>query len=380
VFHSRNQHATLEQERPRVEALLQRYPGPFASAMAADFERTVACLRGTRYELKEDDFAFRRLGEQRVEDIRGRARTAWAEAQARIAAERMEPFPTIDPVFGDRASVAGKVVVLPPLTGRDVIIEANRVWNVAGDPRRGHYFVDRQGPAMQRMFDTEFRYKRTVTGRIKDERTIIGRIGPDPLLLVRDNRAVYGLEVVPEGVLSGDQLFIDLTTIDAEGESPFAGEDTLMRVQDIAVPDDASPRTIMEAFYRALKLGSEKVWSSLYANWHATRYDTHPAYNALWSIPIHWFEPEWVRTRSRLQDKLYDVRVVDEGEPYVLLQQDELPGAPLIEEVEVEVEHIGRFGDEYLAFKELGLNRLWYLQRVARGPWRIAWHNGRHSI
>ena len=369
----------LEKERERVTAMRTKYPGPFSDRLHEDFEATIEVLRGRRYELTDEDLAYRRLGEQRTRDLAEAAKQAWAAALTRYAADRIEPFPSIHPVKDDRAKVVGKVVVFEALTNRDVFVEAGHGWYAVGGDRKGWYYIDRRSAAMSRVFDAEYRYRKCVIGRIEDKRSIIGRILPDVKLLVRDDRAIYGLEVEPIGVISGDQLFVDLATVDARGESPFAGEETLKRVDAIELPNDAAPRQIMDAFFRAIEEGDEKVWGSLYADWHASWTESHPSFDAMWAVPPHWKQSEWTRTRTKLE-KVYDVRITHVGKPYVYLTEGLVAGIPLVEEVEVLVDHVGKFGDEWRQFKEQGLNRLWHLQRVAGGPWRISWNRGRHGI
>jgi len=108
---ARNTRALLAQhlkEQERIEALRAKYPGEFAETVAADFVRTIECLRGRQYELTDADIAFRRLGEQRQNEIADAGRRAWAAACERHAADRIEPFPTIDPVYSDRSQVAAR--------------------------------------------------------------------------------------------------------------------------------------------------------------------------------------------------------------------------------------------------------------------------------
>ena len=72
-----------------------------------------------------------------------------------------------------------------------------------------------------------------------------------------------------------------------------------------------------------------------------------------------------------------DARVVWVDDVVALTSGQEFDGAPKIEEVEAEIEHIGVVDPkaatpEYRAFKDVTVNRLWRLQRINGGPWRIA--------
>jgi len=52
-FNNRRELSSFLDEKARVDYLQQHYPGPFADAVAADWERVRACLAGTRIELTE---------------------------------------------------------------------------------------------------------------------------------------------------------------------------------------------------------------------------------------------------------------------------------------------------------------------------------------
>ena len=55
------------------------------------------------------------------------------------------------------------------------------------------------------------------------------------------------------------------------------------------------------------------------------------------------------------------------------------PGAPRIERVQVEVDHVGLFDAEYRGFADVTVHRMWTLQRLNGGPWRLA-ANSRNGI
>jgi hypothetical protein len=56
----------------------------------------------------------------------------------------------------------------------------------------------------------------------------------------------------------------------------------------------------------------------------------------------------------------------------MLLTGAEFVGAPRVERVTAELEFIGSFEGEYRSFSRVGLSRVWELQRVNGGPWRVA--------
>jgi hypothetical protein len=75
-------------------------------------------------------------------------------------------------------------------------------------------------------------------------------------------------------------------------------------------------------------------------------------------------------------DKVYDVEIVDEGLVQQMTTGKEFKGAPIVEQVLVEVEHIGKFAEGYRPFTGVDVRRVWALQRVDGGPWRITERRG----
>ncbi|HWU88009.1 MAG TPA: hypothetical protein VN253_12070 [Kofleriaceae bacterium] len=355
------------EEKPRVDLLVKKYPGPFASSVKADWEQVRASLVGRRYQIADRDLEYRRIGEQRAAEIATAATRARASFLASVKAETIPAFPAIDPILGDRMKVTGKIVVLPEITSRGWISEAGHGWLTARD--RGWYFVDAETRDARRMFEAQYRYQKYVRPQLSETYAIIGRIKPNPKMLVSDGRAVTGLEVTPIGVTIGGALFVDLR-VDKAGVSPFAGEDALVVPKQPALRDDATPRQVMDAWVAALKAGEETTWKNLYATWEAENWKEegvlyHPYYE-------HRLDDDWVRARRLILDTVYDLQVIYVSDPRRILTGKEFPKAPVIEEVTVEVDHVGRFDGEYHAFTDVNVHRVWLLQRRDGGPWRIA--------
>jgi hypothetical protein len=359
-------------EQARIDYLTKNHAGAFATAMREDWERTVESLRGRRYELTDEDVAWKRLGEERVAEISALGAKAREAMLAKLKPETIEPFPTIDPIRGDRASVAGKVVVLPNITKREWVAEGGRIWFSFGDARRGHYFMSLRSPAAGRMFDAQYRYQLAVSPRVPEGHLIIGRISSDPAMLVVNDKAITGLQIEPLAATVGDRFFVDLTSPNEQGESFYIGEEALMRVEPVVVPDTASPAEVIAAYYRCLQTGMQQASEKLFTSWHAARDTTRPRYDPGWGAPSHRLMQQFNDGRRRMLEKVEAVRVVGTGEVEVIVKGDEFPGATLIEEVDVEVDHIGLFDGEHRAFCDGFLCRVWWLQRREKGPWRIA--------
>jgi hypothetical protein len=132
----------------------------------------------------------------------------------------------------------------------------------------------------------------------------------------------------------------------------------------------------MEALVAALKAGDQETWKALFADWLHVPGEGSPLYYSYYPYPPGRLGEDWIASRRVILDPVHDVRVMWAGEATMVLRGDEFPGAPRIEEVAVELEHIGLFEGEYRAFSELRVHRTWTLQRRNGGPWRITSRQG----
>lgn len=369
-FANRYELDQLRALKPRLDLLKQKYPGPFADSVAHDYARIEASLLGNRYELTAADLAYRSAVEQRVAAVTAagiKAREAFLAARA---ASRIEPFPAIDPLTGNRRSVKGKVVVLPTLGGKDFLMEAGRCFMLAGDRKQGRYFIDCEAPATRRMFESALSYQRLVDPKIGRSYALIARITGEPMMLTLDAKETLGLEVELLGATIGDRMFVDLTVQDGK-RSRFAGEAALLTAGEPRLAAGATPVQVMEAFVRAVKAGQEETWTGLFATWRAERRAGYVAY--LPSVPLPRTLPStWVTARNLILDRVHDVRVVWVGDVEKLMTGKEHAGAPVVEQIAIEVDHVGKLDGEYRTFSTVAVNRRWLLQRVNGGPWRIA--------
>lgn len=356
-------------EKPRVDYLVTHYPGPFADAVKADWQRVHDVLLGPERTLTAKDLEYRTLGDQRAAAIKRIAGEARQRFVSRYEKQSVAPFPSIDPIHGDIGSIAGKVVVLPELGPRDWISEAGHGYLVAGDRQRGYYFIDSRSAPMKRVIKAQYLYQELVSPELRETYAIIGRVLPDPTLRVVGGTAVPGLAVEVLGATVGGAMFVDAQIVE-DGESPFAGKETLSALGAKAPAEDASPRQVVSAAFEALKLGNQEAWARLFAPWHLSIYGP----GRIYYDPTYYHKApvdHWVTARRLILDRVYHVNVVDEGIVHRVTTGKEFPGAPVIEEVEVEVEHIGKFPEGYRPFTSVDVKRLWKLQRVNGGPWRI---------
>jgi hypothetical protein len=270
-----------------------------------------------------------------------------------------------------REKVAGKVVVLPPFGRGSQWQEGRKHWFAAGDDRQGHYFVDAHSDAMERAFAADWRYMKLIDPKPKYPYSIIGRIGPDPKMVVKDGRAHTGLHVEPIAVTVGDDaVFVDLTR--REGDlSRYAGEPEVPPLPTLSPA--LSPAEVIQLFFSALKRGDQATWTACFATWSVRNYGPGQIYYSPHDPPHGpGLEREWVRAREAILGPVYDVRVAAVDPLEILVTPELCPGAPTVEQVVVEVDHIGLFDGVYRAYSNSRLHRVWPLQRRNDGPWRIA--------
>lgn len=362
----------LLEGEPRLAVLREKYPGPFTDAVLADFATIRAALEGTKYELSPEDLAFRRLDEERVDEVRGFLEAARTEFLGRFRADILETLPPLDLLSPQRAALEGKILVLPPITPREWVTESMHNY-FAKQFGNTWCFVDTEAAAAQRMQIATRRYQQFVTPNLREDYAIIGRIGAQPRLVVVNGRAVIGLDLEAIGATVGDRFFVDLTVV-SNGQSPFAGEDKVTRSHSEPPAPDASPQAVLEALFAALKVADKSAWLALFATWRAVRNDGGPPiYYPHWSRSL---DSTWEDARRKLQERVCDIRVLWTDVPRVVVRGDEYPGLPRIEEALIEVEHVGPRAGGYYGFSNVGLTRVWTLQRVDGGPWRVTSENG----
>jgi hypothetical protein len=356
------------ERKPRVDALAARWPGAFATAALADWEAVRACLDGPAVTLPPDALEFRRAAEERAAQVKAAALAAWDASVAAAKPTTIPAFPAIHPIRGDRASVIGRHVVLPPLGNRDWIAEAGHGWFVAGNDADNRYVIDAEGPQAVAMLRARNRYQKLVTPRVDAKFQFLGQVAEAPRMLVINERGRFCLELTPTAALLGDSVFVDLR----QAEPEFAGEAAL-RVPMGAMPrDDADPAAVMQALITAAKAGDQALWNALFGTWRIERRpDGRPQLQTNASVP----DSAWVQARAGLMSRVLDARVSWVGDPRLVLDGTAYPGAPRIEEVDLEIDHVGRFPEGDRIFTDTTVRRLWQLQRVdlgqGFGPWRI---------
>jgi len=365
-YNSRNELEWYIEQKPRIDLLLEKYPGPFADVMHDDWTKGMELARGKHADLGAAELEYRALGARRVEIAKGEAAKAWPAALQALAGEMMAAFPA--PSALDRAGAVGKVVELPAITMRSFLNDLGVSFAAIGSPSDGYYFVLLNQPAFRSLYVVESRYRGQVNPRLDERYRFIARVLDDPQMFTVNSRPAMGLTVEPiAAMVGGDEVFIDLRT------SPprFAGEEVLSAFASI-VRDDTSPASVIEAMIQAIKTGDDKTWTSLFAPWKVMsgkggRTIIDPSYSADTSR----FMSDWERSRRLIMGEVYDARVDKVEKVRRVLERSTENGLPNVDQVVIWVDHYGLFDDEYRAFQNINVHREWTLQRLDEGPWRI---------
>jgi hypothetical protein len=280
----------------------------------------------------------------------------------------VDALPKLDLVRDDRAPVAGKAIALPGLTWRESVKDADRSVFVAS--HSGYYcYVTANQPSMQTFWSRLAEYQARIQPRVTEQYDVIGRTGGTSLVVTPRDGAKIGLNIEVLAVRVPGHFFADVT-----GEATsFAGAECAAALGASAPKDDASPSEVMRAYVQAVKLGDDRLWLSLYADWVAWSGDERPYYRAF--APYKNFMPDYTRARDLMLHKVAHGEPVWESEPAVVLRGDEFDGAPRIEQVHVLMDHIGQFEKGAHVFCTTELTRVWVLQRRNGGPWRISSRN-----
>jgi hypothetical protein len=355
-------------QKDRIGFLSRTYPGPFADAMQRDWERVRDLLAGTAVALTPADLEYRELGEKRIAVAKDAAARAWESFLAGRKPETIDPFPAV-PVE-KREKVAGRFVVLPRSTYRDIIGDLGRAYAVIGSPVDGYYFVVLDTPDLYRFYETLFRYRGQVNPRMPEQYRYAGRVQDDPRMIVIGGRAVTGLVVKPEAILAGEnECFVDLRAAPLR----FAGEDALAQLDGPRLPENPGPGDIIRAMIAAVKTGDEKTWRDLFVRWHVVTGDRgFPVIDWSWIPTGAVLASSWEASRRLITGPVYDARICREGRIRCLAAGNAAGGTPAIDETTVIVDHYGLFDGEYRSFSNTSVNRVWVLQRIDRGPWKIA--------
>jgi hypothetical protein len=354
--------------KERIDFLLKTCPGPYADAMYRDWQQVLECLQGQRIDIISDDLQYREIGEKRVQITKEEALQTWKTFTNNLSPEMIEPYPAAS-VY-DSKKVAGKVIELPRITFRDIVNGPRKSFAALGSPENGYYFAEYETPEMNRFFKAMYRYKAVVNPRMKDQYRYVGRIQDDSRLIAVGEKAFMGLTIQPLGIMAGeDECFVDLRT-----ENPkFAGEDTLAQVNTVNLPNNASPGDVVKAMIDAIKLGDYLSWRELFVDWQIDEGKFgFTIVNRFYRVAEGVLYSHWEYSRLLILGEVFDARVSKVGKIRRILNKDIEKDLPRVDEVTVIVDHYGFFDGEYRSFGNAKVKRIWILQRLDEGPWKIS--------
>jgi hypothetical protein len=369
TFVTRAEWKRLGEHERRVVFAAERYPGPWSSALTRDYQAARAICQGEALVLAAGALDFRRRGQELAAEVRAKATAAWKSVQEKSASETISPFPAINPVRGDPAPVVGKLVVLPPLGNAQWVNEAGHGWFTAGSAADGWYFIDAQGEPAQAMLLARRRYTKLVDPALDASFEFLARITADARLVCIGDRTQFGLVADPLAALVGGSMFVDLVAR-VGTQAAFAGEEAFLAIDPALPARDATPAEVLAAVIDAIKLGDLPLWRALHADWAIEwtpggrqRIQPH-------ALPPN--ESHFEDSRRSLASRVQDVRVAWVDDSVVVADGKRFPGALHIEEVTAWLDHFGDVGGVTRWFSDTTVRREWRLQRVDRGPWRVA--------
>jgi hypothetical protein len=362
---------TLESLRPRVDYLAKNFPkSAFARATREDFDRAIEQIRGRKYDLTAEDIAYRALTTRRAEQSSELAVKSRDELVAKLGAIAIESLPEVDPLHGDRNSIAGKIVTLPQRLQE--IAEAGHGWFVAQGSGRSIFLVDGRARQFVAIYLAMERFKRLIVPVLDARFELIGKVTDRPTMVATGRTTYIGIIVQPVAALVDGKMFVDVSS--GESEAKFAGEADAIKPPIVDSHEDMTPTATFASFVNALKLGEQDLWQSFFAPWSCD-----PA-----GIGGKWlYDPEggplpnshnldYVHARKMIMSAVYDVRVVSESAPKTVYDKD----GSRVEMVVLDVDPIGLFDGEYRSFHNVDVHRIWNMQRVNGGPWKFVSDQG----
>jgi hypothetical protein len=292
------------------------------------------------------------------------------ELVAKLGTVPIESLPEVDPLHGDRNSIAGKVVTLPQ--SLQEIAEAGHGWFAAHGSGQSIFLVDSRAPQFVAIYRAMERFKRLVVPNLEASFELIGKITDRPTM-VATGRAVYtGIIVQPVAALVDGKMFVEVPS--GESEAKFAGEAGMVKPPVVDTRKDMTPTETFNAFINALKLGDQDLWQSFFARWSCdpTGIGEEWVYDPEGGPVPNAHNLDYLHARKMIMSAVYDVRVVSESPPKTIYAKE----GSRVEMVVLDVDPIGLFDGEYRSFRDVNVHRIWHLQRVNGGPWKFVSDQG----
>lgn len=361
----------LEGHRARVEYLAKTFPrNLFAKAIKEDFDKAIGLIRGRKYDLTEDDVGYRKLTAARVEKAQAIAVKSRDEYLKKWGALTLDGLADVDPVRGDRKQNTGKIVDIPQLG--DEIAEAGHGWYVPRSAAERVFLLDTRSRAFVAIFRAMERYKRRIAPILNNVFEMIGKVTDRPAMVATGSAIYTGVVVEPVAALVDGKMFVEVS---GDGiDAPFAGEAEMATPPAVSVRPDMTPTEVFRQFINALKLGDQDLWQSFFASWacEPAGIGDRWVYEAEGGPAANAHNLVYVIARRVIMSSVYDMRVLTEGPPKTIYDKD----GTKVEMAELDVDPVGLFDGEYRSFRSVDVHRIWHMQRVNGGPWKIVSEQG----
>jgi hypothetical protein len=371
-FNNRRELETHLEDKERIDYLVAKYPGEFAETMRRDFERVRAYLDGDAIDLPADALDYRTRADELRKEIEGYAKRAIGGLEAELG-ERLETSPSASDLDEQRASYVGKVVFFDGVGFRNIINDLEQTFLVAGGDRDGYYFLDAGAPAMDRAFDALYRYRALVNPQLAERFSVWIEVQDEPRIITFRGSPAIGLLGRLVAIAGGSQeVFVDARAEVAD-RLPFAGEEETEVEKACGVAAGDPPEATVACMVAALKAGDRDSWQGLFAEWRFSASDENgpPLYDPDYRLlPAH-YEDAWQASRRLIAGNVYDARVRRVERARLVHEPGPDDPLPRVESVRVTLDHVGLIDGEYRTFSDINVHRVWRLQRLNGGPWKI---------
>lgn len=360
--------------KERIDYLVKNYPGKFADTVLSDWEKVRDILEGITYsDITDETLEYRKLGEQRAALVKEAALKGYSTFINKSTASIIPAFPAIDPVNGNIAEIAGKIVELPAISFDQFINDLGKSYAVIGSDKDGYYFIHLNSAEMDIFFKTLFHYKSQVTPDVKERFGFIVEILNEPAIHSYQGRTVTGVLVKTIAGMAGeDNVFIKIDSPDKNGRVVFEGEEALNIFSGYHLDDTSSPQQVIEAMIHYIKLGDMQAWKKLFCNWKIySDWDGPPYMDMLFWNTDESYQHTWEQSRRQILNDIYDARVLYTGAIKTIVHENKETGVPKVDQMKIIIDHVGKIDGIYKSLSNIYVHRKWTLQRLNNGPWKI---------
>lgn len=360
--------------KPRIDYLVNKYPGRFSDIVISDWEKVREILEGVVYlDITDDDLEYRKIGEQRALLIKESASQGRDNFIDKLGDNIIPAFPATDVVNGNLQEVANKVISLPIITFNQFINDLGKSYAVIGSSKDGYYFIHLNSKEMDIFFKTIFHYKVQVTPDIVEQYQFFAEILNEPTLLSYEGQAITGTMVkVVAGMVGNDDVFVKIDKPNENGYVNFEGEEKLNIFSNRSLSSLASPEEVIEAMIYYIKMGDKSAWETLFCNWKIfSDWEGPPFIDMTYFFGEEAYHHAWENSRRQILKDVYDAKILFVYPVKRVVEANLKTGIPNVDQVKIIIDHVGKFEGVYKSVSNLYVHRKWTLQRLNEGPWKI---------